>query len=64
MMRLLVADCATEHLGHEIPYLLNVVDRELTNVCPVELVKSQIAATLQAEREALFFENVDEYTFR
>jgi hypothetical protein len=64
MLRLLIADCALDHIGHEIPYLLNLVDAELKSVCSIEMIKNQIAATLHAERESLFFENVDEYQFR
>jgi len=64
MLRLLVADCAPDHIGHEIPYLLNLVDAELKSVCAPEMIKNQIAATLHAEREELFFENADEFSFR
>jgi len=64
MIRALAADCALDHIGHEIPYLLDLVDKELRASCPIELVKNQIAASLHQEREELFFENVDEFEFR
>jgi hypothetical protein len=64
MIRLMAADCALDHIGHEIPYLLNLVDKELRSACPVELLKNQIAFALHQEREELFFENVDEFDLR
>lgn len=64
MIRLMAADCEMTHIGHETPYLLNLVDKELRAYCPVELLKNQIAFSMQKEREELFFENMDEFEFR
>jgi hypothetical protein len=64
MMALVAADCALEHIGHEIPYLLDTVDKEVRIASPVDLLKNQIAASMHMESEELFFQNSDEFDFR
>ena len=59
MLRIAAADCALDHLGHEVPYLLDLVDTELRSSSPVELLKNRIAAAMHVESKELFFQNTD-----
>ena len=64
LMNLVAADCALTHIGHEIPYLLDLVDQEIRAISPTDLLKNQIAAAMHRESEELFFQNSDEFDFR
>lgn len=64
MLRIAAADCVLEHIGHEIPYLLDLVDTEIRASAPVELLKNRIATAMHTESEELFFQNSDEFDFR
>ena len=64
MLRIAAADCVLDHIGHEIPYLLDLVDTELRANSPVELLKNRIASAMHKESEDLFFQNSDEFEFR
>jgi hypothetical protein len=64
MLRLVAADCVLDHIGHEIPYLLDLVDTELRSNSPGNLLKNQIATSMHLESEQLYFENTDEFDFR
>jgi hypothetical protein len=60
MLRIMAADCQLNHVGHEIPYLLNRVDEEVrTNFNPTVL-RDRIAATLSRQSEELFLEETHE----
>ncbi len=64
MLGLAAADCLLNHIGHEIPYLLDLVDTELRACSPVELLKNRIATAMHVQSEELFFQNTDEFEFR
>ena len=60
----MAADCQLNHVGHEIPYLLNRVDEEVrTNFKPAVL-RDRIAANLSRQSEELFLEETDERYLR
>lgn len=54
MLRIMVADCQMNHLGHEIPFLLNTVDKEIRNFFKSKVLQSQIAAQLSDLSENIF----------
>ncbi|GAP12181.1 hypothetical protein BECAL_03384 [Bellilinea caldifistulae] len=64
MLRIMVADCQMNHLGHEIPFLLNTVDKEIRNFFKSKVLQTQIAAQLSDLSENIFFEEMEERLFR
>lgn len=64
MLRIMAADCQMNYLGHEIPFLLNTVDKELRNFFKGHALQIRIAAQLSELAENLFFEEGDERLFR
>jgi hypothetical protein len=64
IMRIMAADCQMNHLGHEIPFLLNEVDKEIRNFFKGRALQTRIAAQLSELAENLFFEESDERFFR
>jgi hypothetical protein len=64
MLRIMAADCQLNHIGHEIPYLLNRVDEEVrTNFKPAVL-RDRISTNLSRQSEELFMEETDERHLR
>jgi hypothetical protein len=64
MLRILAADCQLNHVGHEIPYLLNRVDEEVRRTFKPNLLRDRITAKLAGFSEELFFEEADERSLR
>jgi hypothetical protein len=64
LLRIMVADCQLNNVGHEIPYLLNRVDEEVRTHFKPTILKNRIAATMAQTSEELFFEETDERDFR
>jgi hypothetical protein len=64
MLRILAADAQMNHLGHEIPALLNRVDAEIRAHYGRGMLKRQIAAAMAQQDEDLFFEASNERDFR
>ena len=64
MSRLPAADCQMNHVGHEIPYLLNQVDYQIKQHCGRGMLEQSIAQKMYRESEELFFGNIDEHDFR
>jgi hypothetical protein len=64
MLRIVAADCQLNHVGHEIPYLLNRVDEEVRRSFSPAILQDRIAATMSRQREELFLEEVDERLMR
>ena len=64
MLRIVAADCQLNHVGHEIPYLLNRVDEEVRNHFKQGILRDRIASALSAQSEELFLEEVDERAMR
>ena len=64
MLRIMAADCQMNQPGHEIPYLLNLVDKEIQSFFRPNVLKDEIAYQLSKESEALFFMEGDEHNFR
>lgn len=64
MLRIMAADCQMNQPGHEIPYLLNIVDKEIQSFFRPNILKDEIAYQLSKESESLFFMEGDEHSFR
>jgi hypothetical protein len=64
MVRIMAADCALDHVNHEIPHLLSLVDQEIRAHCPSGILREQIARRMAISSEELFFNNGDEFEFR
>lgn len=64
MLRTMAADCQLNHVGHEIPYLLNRVDEEVRRSFSQRLLPDRIAAQMATEGEGLFFEETNERQLR
>lgn len=64
MLRIMAADCQMNYLGHEIPFLLNAVDREIRNFFKGRVLETRIAAQLSELAENVFLEESDERLFR
>lgn len=64
MLRIVAADCQLNHVGHEIPYLLNRVDEEVRASFRGTILRDRIAVELAAQSEDLFFGEVDERLMR
>lgn len=64
MLRIMAADCQLNHVGHEIPYLLNRVDEEVRNGFKPGVLRDRIAANLSRQSEELFLEETDERYLR
>jgi hypothetical protein len=64
MLRLLAADCQMNLPGHEIPFLLNEIDREIRAFFKPDLVKAKIGQRMVRTGEELFYEEGDERDFR
>jgi hypothetical protein len=64
MLRIMAADCQMNQPGHEIPFLLNEVDREIRRFFKTDLVQMRIAHRLSQNSENLFLEESNERDFR
>jgi hypothetical protein len=64
MLRVMAADCQMNLAGHEIPFLLNDVDKEIANFFKPEMVKMRISEQLARDSESLFMEETGEREFR
>jgi len=64
MLRIMAADCQLNHIGHEIPYLLNRVDEEVKNNFKPGILRDRISATMARQSEELFLEEADERSMR
>jgi hypothetical protein len=64
MVRIMAADCQLNHVGHEIPYLLNRVDEEVRRSFSQRVLRDRISAGLSKQSEELFFEETDERSLR
>ena len=63
MIRIMSADCQINHVGHEIPYLLNRVDEEVRRHFDLRILKMAISEQLAKESEDLFFSESEERDF-
>jgi len=64
MLRISAADCQLNHVGHEIPYLLNRVDEEVRRHFSPAILRDRITGTMARQGEELFLEEVDERLMR
>lgn len=64
MMRLMASDCQMNLPGHEIPFLLNQVDKEIRRFFKSDMIQMRIGQQLAQDSEALFFEESAERDFR
>jgi hypothetical protein len=64
MLRILAADCQLNHVGHEIPYLLNRIDEEVRTNFRSSILRDRISFRLARQSEELFLEETDERDFR
>jgi len=64
MLRIMASDCQMNLPGHEIPFLLNEVDREIRRFFKAEMVQMRIGEQLSVDSENLFFEETGEREFR
>lgn len=64
MLRIMAADCQLNQIGHEIPFLLNLVDKEIRSFFKPNLLKDEIAFQMSKESEELFLAEADEHEFR
>ncbi len=64
MLRILVADCQLNNIGHEIPYLLNRIDEEVRTNFNARILQNRISAQMATESEELFFEETNERQLR
>lgn len=64
MLRIMAADCQINHVGHEIPYLLNRADEEVRLHFKPQILKAAVSSRLAQESEELFFSESEERDFR
>jgi len=64
MTRIMTADCQMNHVGHEIPFLLNRIDEEVRKSFNPHILKDRIAYEMATQSEELFFEEMDERDLR
>ncbi len=64
MLRVMAADCQMNLPGHEIPFLLNNVDKEIARFFKPEMVQMRISERLAQDSENLFIEETGEREFR
>lgn len=64
MIRIMAADCQMNHVGHEIPYLLNRVDEEVRRNFTSQILKDRIAVRMATQSEELFLEETNERDLR
>lgn len=64
MLRVMAADCQMNLPGHEIPFLLNDVDKEIAHFFKPEMVQMRIGERLSRDSESLFMEETGERDFR
>ena len=64
MIRIMAADCQINHVGHEIPYLLNRADEEVRQHFNMRILKMAVSEQLAKESEDLFFGESEERDFR
>ena len=64
MIRIMAADCQINHVGHEIPYLLNRADEEVRRHFSPQILKMAVSKRLAKESEDLFFSESEERDFR
>jgi hypothetical protein len=59
MLRILAADCQLNHVGHEVPYLLNRIDEEVRGAFRAGVLRHRISDRLVRESEELLLEETD-----
>lgn len=64
MLHLAFADCQMNNNGHEIPYLLNLVDMKIKANCSQSFLKNAIKRKIYDLGEDIFFEEMDEQEMR
>lgn len=64
MLRVLAADAHMSQEGHEIPYLLNLVDDEIRRMFKRHKLLSDIALKMNQTSDAIYQEEWDEHVFR
>lgn len=64
MLKIMAADCQMNHIGHEIPFLLNQVDLEIRRFFKSDVVRLRIQHRMSQDGESLFLEESDERDFR
>jgi len=64
MLRLLAADAHMSQEGHEIPYLLNLVDGEIRRMFKRHKLLSDIALKMNQTSDSIYQEEWDEHAFR
>lgn len=64
MLRIAAADCQMNQPGHEIPFLLNEIDKEIRRFFKSDVVKMRIGHRLSRDSETLFFGETNERDFR
>lgn len=64
MIRIMTSDCQMNHAGHEIPFLLNRIDEEVRRNFNSRILQDRIALRMATQSEELFFEEMNERTFR
>ncbi len=64
MLRIMTADCQMNAMGHEIPFLLNQIDKEVRSFFKSHIVKAKIGQKLSQDGESLFFGETDERDLR
>ena len=56
----MAADCQMNHIGHEIPFLLNRIDEEVRKNFNSRLLQDRIALQMATQSEELFFQESNE----
>ena len=64
MLRIMASDCQMNLPGHEIPYLLNLVDKKVRMFFKPTVLKEKISQRLAQQNEELFFSEGEERSFR
>lgn len=64
MLRIMAADCQMNHVGHEIPFLLNRIDEEVRKNFNSRLLQDRIALQMATQSEELFFQESNERDLR
>ncbi len=64
MLRIMAADCQMNHPGHEIPFLLNHVDQQLSAMFPRGFVRDRIDGQLLKLGHNVWYSVTDEFEFR
>lgn len=64
MLRILTADAHMNQEGHEIPYLLNLIDSEIRRMFKRQKLLSDIALKMNQTSDSIYQEEWDEHIFR